>query len=316
MDDNAHAQSHEPHPIFQGLQPELPSRSEIRATERRARIVRATALGTMPLVVTGVVAAVAGAPLAADASPDTHQTPATPDNTEASTDVVSVTGALDHVVRDGESIQSIARLHNIPTAALLALNGLSWRTAIHPGQILVVSKERRGVLRTAEVAETEISQSPVLASGQRASSNGSVAEGDRVVVLTEEMRRNARTIIAVGREMNVPNFGIAIALATAMQESRLQNVNYGDRDSVGLFQQRPSSGWGSVSQILDTRFATRAFFGGPNSPTPGATRGLLDIAGWQTMSLTNAAQAVQISAFPNAYAQWEASAWNWLFELT
>lgn len=316
MDDNAHAESHEPHPIFQGLQPELPSRSELRATERRARIMRATALGTMPLVVTGVVAAVAGAPLAADASPDTHQTPTTPDNTEASTDVVSITGAMDHVVRDGESIQSIARLHNIPTAALLALNGLSWRTAIHPGQILVVSKERRGVLRTAEVTESDISQVPVLASGQRASSNGSVAAGDRVVVLTEEMRRNARTIIAVGREMNVPNFGIAIALATAMQESRLQNINYGDRDSVGLFQQRPSAGWGSVSQILDTRFAARAFFGGPNSPTPGTTRGLLDIAGWQTMSLTNAAQAVQISAFPNAYAQWEASAWNWLFELT
>ena len=75
-------------------------------------------------------------------------------------------------------------------------------------------------------------------------------------------------------------------------------------------------GWGTVSQIRDPRYSARAFFGGPNSPTPGETNGLLDIHRWQHMSLTDAAQAVQRSAFPEAYAKWEVSAWNWLFELT
>jgi hypothetical protein len=130
------------------------------------------------------------------------------------------------------------------------------------------------------------------------------------------MITNARLIIQVGRELGVPNYGIVIALATAAQESHLRNLDYGDLDSVGLFQQRPTSGWGTVSQIRDPRYSARAFFGGPNSPTPGETNGLLDIHRWQHMSLTDAAQAVQRSAFPEAYAKWEVSAWNWLFELT
>jgi hypothetical protein len=130
------------------------------------------------------------------------------------------------------------------------------------------------------------------------------------------MATNARIIIQVGRELGIPNYGIVIALATAAQESHLRNLDYGDRDSVGLFQQRPTSGWGTDSQIRDPRYAARAFFGGPTSTTPGDTIGLLDVEQWQHMSLTDAAQAVQISAFPEAYAKWEVSAWNWLFELT
>jgi hypothetical protein len=156
----------------------------------------------------------------------------------------------------------------------------------------------------------------MLESGIRADDVGRVADGGVVTALSAEMTTNARIIIQVGRELGVPNYGIVIALATAAQESHLRNLDYGDRDSVGLFQQRPSSGWGTVSQIRDPRYAARAFYGGPASTTPGSTSGLLDVSGWQRMSLTDAAQAVQRSAFPEAYAKWEVSAWNWLFELT
>jgi hypothetical protein len=97
-----------------------------------------------------------------------------------------------------------------------------------------------------------------------------------------------------------------------MQESSLRNIDYGDRDSLGLFQQRPSTGWGSADQLLTPSHAARLFFGGPSNPNTGVTRGLLDIRGWQSMSVTAAAQAVQISAYPEAYAKWESSARSWL----
>jgi len=137
-----------------------------------------------------------------------------------------------------------------------------------------------------------------------------------ITPLNDERRANARIIVSVGRELGVPDYGIVIALATAMQESSLRNISWGDRDSVGLYQQRPSTGWGTVEQIMDQAYATRLFFGGPSNPNKGKTRGLLDISGWQTMALTVAAQRVQISAFPDAYAKWEPSAWAWLYELS
>jgi LysM repeat protein len=137
-----------------------------------------------------------------------------------------------------------------------------------------------------------------------------------ITPLNDTRRANASVIVQVGRDLGVPDYGIVIALATAMQESSLRNINWGDRDSVGLYQQRPSSGWGSVDQIMDPVYATKAFFGGPSNPNPGKTRGLLDYSGWESMSLTVAAQKVQRSAYPEAYAKWEASAWAWLDELS
>jgi hypothetical protein len=129
------------------------------------------------------------------------------------------------------------------------------------------------------------------------------------------MAANARIIIQVGRELRVPNRGLIVALAAAMQESSLRNITYGDRDSVGVFQQRPSTGWGTRSALLDVAHASRLFFGGPSNPNKGKTRGLLDIPGWQSMTVTQAAQKVQISAYPNAYAKWEKSATAWLAQL-
>ena len=305
---------HSPHPLFEGLVPQLPTRSERRAAERRVRVIRATVLGTIPIMISGAVAALVGSPVAADANTETRQSPVPPSEPDVvDTQVLSATGATEHTVSEGESLHSIAALHRIPTAALLALNGLSWRTALQPGQILVVGTSPKSSARSGPVPVSNIAAAPVLRSGHRAvSGNGAGV----IAPLSPTMKQNARIIVAVGRELGVPNFGIAIALATAMQESRLENIDYGDRDSVGLFQQRPSSGWGSISEIMDPRNAAMAFYGGPNSTASTRNRGLLDIDGWQTMSLARAAQSVQISAFPDAYAQWEASAWNWLFDLT
>jgi hypothetical protein len=129
------------------------------------------------------------------------------------------------------------------------------------------------------------------------------------------MRTNAQSIINIGRELRVGDYAIVIALATAMQESSLRNIAFGDRDSIGLFQQRPSAHWGSKSQILNTEYAIRAFYGGSKSPVKADVRGLLDIPNWQSLPLTEAAQSVQVSAHPSAYAKWEPSAWNWLIEL-
>jgi hypothetical protein len=109
--------------------------------------------------------------------------------------------------------------------------------------------------------------------------------------------------VAVGR--GLPGQATLVALMTALQESQLQNINYGDRDSVGLFQQRPSAGWGTVDQILDPRYAADAFFGGAKAPSPP---GLVDIDNWPSMAYTEAAQAVQVSAFPDAYARHERTA--------
>ncbi|WP_051098266.1 hypothetical protein [Sporichthya polymorpha] len=105
---------------------------------------------------------------------------------------------------------------------------------------------------------------------------------------------NARTIVAVGQLLGLPPRAAVIALATAYQESWIRNLNWGDRDSLGLFQQRPSYGWGTRKQITTPAYAAAAFYGP-----------LVSIPGWERMPLTVAAQAVQRSAFPNRYAQWE-----------
>jgi hypothetical protein len=140
-------------------------------------------------------------------------------------------------------------------------------------------------------------------------------QNGEVAGLDAEQVRNAGIIMTVGQAAGVSPYGLQIALATAKQESDLRNIDYGDRDSLGLFQQRPSQGWGTPSQVQDPVYAAQAFFGGPTGPNNGAPPGLLDIDGWEQMPLTVAAQAVQLSAYPDAYAQWETAAADWLSEL-
>ena len=112
-----------------------------------------------------------------------------------------------------------------------------------------------------------------------------------------EQMQNASTIAAVGVKLGVPTYGIEIAEATALQESKLYDLSGGDRDSLGLFQQRPSMGWGSADQILDTTYASTAFYDA-----------LLKVKNWQGLELTVAAQDVQHSGYPTAYANHEQEA--------
>lgn len=121
--------------------------------------------------------------------------------------------------------------------------------------------------------------------------------GDAVAGFGPDRLANAQVINQVGLELGVPERGRWIALATAMQESGLRNIDWGDRDSVGLFQQRPSQGWGTVAQILDPRYAATQFY-----------NRLLKLLNWQNLPLWQAAQAVQRSGFPTAYTKWEAAA--------
>lgn len=108
---------------------------------------------------------------------------------------------------------------------------------------------------------------------------------------------HAATIVAVGKQHRVPPHGWVVALAVALQESSLHNLDHGDRDSLGLFQQRPSQGWGTPAQLRDPVYAATQFY-----------IHLQNIPGWQAQPVTEAAQAVQHSGTPGAYARHEASA--------
>lgn len=123
------------------------------------------------------------------------------------------------------------------------------------------------------------------------------------ITLNAEQLSVAATITRIATETGAGDRGAVIALMTALQESGLRNLDYGDRDSLGAFQQR--AGWGTAEQRQNPEYAARAFFGGPKGPNHGSPAGLLDKAGWKTMGLGEAAQAVQISAFPAAYEKWE-----------
>jgi LysM repeat protein len=209
-------------------------------------------------------------------------------------------GAIDagssggsHTVSDGDTVSAVAEAAGVSMHAVLAANGLDASAVIHPGQVLVIP-----TAATASVSSTVLEETLV--------------DKERSTALTEEMRRNALTIIAVGRERGVSDYGVIVALAAAAQESALRNIDYGDRDSLGLFQQRPSAGWGSADQVMDPERAAQAFYGGPGNPNAGSTRGLLDIQGWESMTVTQAAQAVQVSAYPLHYAKWETAAREWL----
>ncbi|HEX3814657.1 MAG TPA: hypothetical protein VHX59_17630 [Mycobacteriales bacterium] len=115
--------------------------------------------------------------------------------------------------------------------------------------------------------------------------------------LTPEQAGNAATIGSVALSRSLPERAVTVALATALQESKLRNLDYGDADSVGLFQQRPSQGWGPADKLQQPRYAAGRFFDV-----------LVTVRGWRTRPVTAVAQAVQRSAYPDAYAQWEQTA--------
>ena len=129
---------------------------------------------------------------------------------------------------------------------------------------------------------------PFRSASCRATANGETFE------LSPEQMANAATIAGISVKRGLPARAATIAIATARQESKLTNVNYGDRDSLGLFQQRPSQGWGTAAQVRDPVYATNAFYDV-----------LVKIDGYRSMEITKVAQKVQRSAFPEAYAEHE-----------
>ncbi|GAB3935706.1 hypothetical protein GCM10027614_10860 [Micromonospora vulcania] len=130
--------------------------------------------------------------------------------------------------------------------------------------------------------------------------HGTQGEQSRIT-LNGEQTDDAKAIIAATKKAGLPERAAVISIATSLQESKLENLGHlgdaNDHDSLGLFQQRPSSGWGTPEQITDPAYATTAFL-----------KGLKQVDGWQDMPLTQAAQTVQVSAYPDAYAQWEQQA--------
>ncbi|HKJ12680.1 MAG TPA: hypothetical protein VJ976_09890 [Ornithinimicrobium sp.] len=119
---------------------------------------------------------------------------------------------------------------------------------------------------------------------------------DRVQTMSPEQSANASTISLISVQRGLPPRAASIAIATAIQESKLQNLTYGDADSLGLFQQRPSQGWGTEEQILDPVYSTGQFYDA-----------LVQVEGWQDEPINDVAQTVQRSAYPRAYAdhEWE-----------
>ncbi|MFI2293960.1 hypothetical protein [Isoptericola sp. NPDC019571] len=123
--------------------------------------------------------------------------------------------------------------------------------------------------------------------------------------LTPVQADNAALIVGSSVQRGLPGRAATIGLATALQESRLVNIDYGDRDSVGLFQQRPSQGWGTVDEIMDPVYSTGKFYDG-----------LVEVDGYENLEVTVAAQAVQRSGFPDAYGQHETRSRAWASALT
>ncbi len=130
------------------------------------------------------------------------------------------------------------------------------------------------------------------------------------IPVSGEQAGNVKAIVKATKKAGLDERAAVIAVGTSLQESKLENLGHlgaaNDHDSLGLFQQRPSSGWGSPDQITDPEYATTAFL-----------KGLREVDGWHDLPLTVAAQKVQVSAFPDAYAKWEnqaadlvANAWN------
>ncbi|MGL3151301.1 LysM peptidoglycan-binding domain-containing protein [Microbacterium sp. A82] len=199
--------------------------------------------------------------------------------------------ASTHAVAPGDTLFAIAQKHGISLDELYRLNGLGPASIIYPGESIIVA--------TPAPAPAPAAPAPA-------------ATGPQTAALDTPQAENAALIISIGRELGVSDRGIAIALATSMVESWLRNLDWGDRDSLGLFQQRPSTGWGTPEQIMNRDRSIRVFFGGASDPNGQTTRGLLDIAGWESMRFTDAAQAVQISAYPERYGAWEAQAYEWI----
>jgi hypothetical protein len=167
----------------------------------------------------------------------------------------------------------------------------------------IFSRRRRrakwlaGTLALALVIAAAAATITVLARRAAARPSCQVVVGSERDVLDLEQAANATTVAAVAKRRGLPDHAVTVALAAALQESQLHNLRHGDRDSLGMFQQRPSQGWGTPSQLLTPRLAANAFF-----------TELARVPNWRIIPVAAAAQAVQRSSAPEAYATWESEA--------
>ncbi|GGM23999.1 hypothetical protein [Micromonospora yangpuensis] len=184
---------------------------------------------------------------------------------------------------------TIIRRSVLGIAGLAVAGGLAAGPLNHQDATPVTS----GLAPVAAVQESKPDTAALLPHGE--------PSGQSRIELNDEQVANTKEIIAATKKAGMDERAAVVAIATSLQESKLENLGHlGDRndhDSQGLFQQRPSSGWGTVEQITDPQYATTAFL-----------KGLKQVDGWEDMSLTRAAQTVQVSAFPDHYAQWEKQA--------
>lgn len=161
-----------------------------------------------------------------------------------------------------------------------------------------------------------------LAVGPIPDSLAATTRDGQTITLNRTQLTHAATIITVGGQTNgVGRPGVVIALMAALTESSLRMLantgaypesadypndgNGSDHDSLGLFQMRPQAGWGTVAELMDPTYQVRAFYGGPTGPNHPSPRGLLDIPGWQQMDPGSAAQAVEVSAYPDRYQNYQ-----------
>ncbi|KXK58864.1 hypothetical protein AWW66_27370 [Micromonospora rosaria] len=183
-------------------------------------------------------------------------------------------------------------MNSIIRRSVLGVAGLAFAGGVFAGPVVEV--QAAPVTGSAvAVAESRPDTAVLLPHGEPA--------GQSRIDLNEEQVANTKAIIAATKKAGMDERAAVVAIATSLQESKLENLGHlGDRndhDSQGLFQQRPSSGWGTVEQITDPEYSTLAFL-----------KGLKQVDGWEGMPLTKAAQTVQVSAFPDHYAQWEKQA--------
>jgi hypothetical protein len=211
-----------------------------------------------------------------------------------------------NVDRIGTRTPTRTRLHAVTAAAAFAVAGVF----ALPGAALASDPVNPVVAPPAVEAPAAAPAAPsapaAAAAGAPSSQQlhplGVTAEQQQSTPSAEQLS-NAKAIVDAGKAMGLPPRAWTIAVATSLQETNLKNLGdlgeRNDHDSQGLFQQRPSSGWGTVEQITDPNYAATAFY-----------KGLVEVNGWESMPLTKAAQKVQVSAYPDHYAKHETQAGN------